>query len=121
MAGRSRPIVCRPPVASQFSDSDSDFMEGSDDMTEFQPSYVGGGDGGGGASGVSGQAPRHDAPQPPPPPQRNRRTHRHRRSWGIPSLISRQGSRSNLGIDAGISRAHELIRWVPGGWGWLAG
>ena len=33
-----------------------------------------------------------------------------RRSGGIPSLISKSGSRSNLGVDAGITRAHEISR-----------
>ena len=37
---------------------------------------------------------------------------RRRRSGGIPSLISRQGSRSSLRIDDGISRVHEINRWV---------
>lgn len=35
---------------------------------------------------------------------------RRRRSGGIPSLISRHGSRSNLGVENGISRAHEISR-----------
>lgn len=77
----------RPHMAAngQFSDSASSFdsMGGSDDT------FVKVNDGEGG-----------DA-------VRNPRSHR-RRSWGIPSLISKQGSRSNLGIDTGIARAHEL-------------
>lgn len=57
---------------------------------------------GGGESDESGREPATGADV--------LRSGRGRRSWGIPSLISRQGSRSNLGIDTGISRAHELIR-----------
>lgn len=41
---------------------------------------------------------------------------RRRRSGGIPSLISRHGSRSNLGVESGISRAHEISRY-----GWYFG
>lgn len=92
MAGRSRPNAPRPPVLADnahFSDSASSHDGASDDESHHAHGAATGGleahgRGGGGA--------------------------RRRRSGGIPSLISRHGSRSNLGTDTGISRAHEISR-----------
>lgn len=90
MAGRSLPVVLKPLVDGNdlFSDSASSHDSHPSDLDS--PSQRAGN---GAMDGLADL--RHS---------------RRRRSWGIPSLISRQGSRSNLGIDKGISRAHELTR-----------
>lgn len=93
-------LPARPILRSQhFSDSDS---SSNDEL------------GGGGMDGTEDDSDDSDTgPRPAPPDLGDtvRAGRRIRRSWGIPSLISRQGSKSNnLGIDTGIARAHELIR-----------
>lgn len=79
------------------------------DNTHFSDSDSSSNDGllRGGADGSDDSEPRRPAQGTADDLRSGRRI---RRSWGIPSLISKQGSKSNLGIDTGIARAHELIR-----------
>lgn len=117
MAGRYRaasaaaPLPSKPPIVmdnGHFSDSASSLDGGSDESSRLyaagaaaapgaagssaSPAIRGSGGGGGGGGGGDGG--------------------RRRRSGGIPSLISKHGSRSNLGVENGISRAHEISRYV---------
>eukprot|EP00903_Cladosiphon_okamuranus_P019227 g17681.t1 len=105
MAGRWRGATLpKTPVVmdnDHFSDSASSLDGGSDESSRLYAA----------AAAAPGAAAGSSAP-----PAANRGgggagggdAGRRRRSGGIPSLISRHGSRSNLGVENGISRAHEI-------------
>lgn len=93
----------RPAVMmdnGHFSDSDSSLDGGGSDESQLYAAAAAvagpGAAAAGGAAAVGGS--------------RRSEAGRRRRSGGIPSLISRHGSRSNLGVENGISRAHEISR-----------
>ena len=109
MAGRSRAAAAAAPLPpprtdvvvdnGYFSDSASSLDGGSDESQRLYPAAVA-------APGAGSSA------QPAIRGSGGGDGGRRRRSGGIPSLISRHGSRSNLGVENGISRAHEISRWV---------
>lgn len=93
MAMRTKPRAPQTLAVMEnahFSDSASSHNGASDDESHLQ--YT--------ATGLGGDALAKQG------------SGKRRRSGGLPSLISKSGSRSNLGIDAGITRAHEIRRQV---------
>ncbi|CAM9345495.1 unnamed protein product [Scytosiphon promiscuus] len=83
---------------SHFSDSASSLDAGDTDDESLLYAAAPAPGPGAGAAGAAAAAPV----------VKRRGSGSRRRSGGIPSLISRHGSRSNLGVENGISRVHEI-------------